>query len=212
MKLELLLRDIKEQVVRDNFERVKDLFDKLRILDGDWRFFDVDLPTAGLNEIKHRLTFAPKDIILLSAVGDQAFFFKYQNFDRDHIYIYTSGPVRLRFFAGVLTEGVYGQSDANTRAVTYDFSPPTPIARSATIDFGSTPVAAKLFTITDSAIDENSMIMAQIAYKATNQDADEVELTPLNLTCLAKNGSFDLYANTSEGRAYGQFVVNYQVG
>ena len=213
MRLELLLKELKEQPVRDNFERIRDLFFDLKILDGDWYFFDVDLPQAGLNKIKHKLTFTPKDIIFLSALGNQSFYFKYQAFDSEHLHIYTSGPGRNRFFAGVITEGVYGANTANSRASSqsYPFSPGG-ITKRTIVDFGSTPVAAKMFNVVDADINENSLVSAQVAYVATTQDADEVELTPLNLTCKANNGSVDIYANTSEGRAYGQFAVNYRVG
>lgn len=213
MRLELLLKDLKDFVVRENFERIRDLFLDLKLLDGDWFFFDVDLPTAGLNKIKHKLTFTPKDIIFLSALGNQSFYFKYHAFDSEHIHVYTTGPVRLRFFAGVLTEGVYGASTANGRAAaaSYPYSPGG-ITKQTTIDFGVTPVAAKLFNIIDEDISTTSKITASVAYLATTQAADEVELTPLNLTCQAKDGSFDIYANTSEGRAYGKFAVNYRVG
>lgn len=213
MTLELLLKDLKDFAVRENFQRIRDLFSDLKLLDGDWYFFDVDLPQSGLNKIKHKLTFTPKDIIFLSALGNQSFYFKYQSFDSEHIYVHTTGPVRIRFFAGVLTEGVYGQATANGRAsaASYPYSP-AGITKRAIIDFGSTPVAAKLFNVVDADISETSIVSAQVAYAATTQDADEAELTPLNLICQPKNGSVDIYANTSEGRAYGQFAVNYRVG
>lgn len=211
MRLDLLLKEIKDDISRENFERIQELFDKLQILDGEWYFFDVDLPNAGTNKIKHNQTFVPKDIILLNIQGDHGVYFKYQSFDGDFIHVVTRGPCRIRFLAGAFGGKAYGQAAGQTRVANYPFIPQA-LTKQTTVDFGATPVAAKLFTVTDSDVTTNSKIMAQVGYVATTQDADEAELTPLNLICQPGDGTFTIYANTSEGRAYGEFAINYQVG
>ena len=211
MRLDLLLKELKDQATRENFERVQDLFATLRLLDGDWKFFDVDCPNPGIQEIKHKLSFAPKDIILVSALGSQGFFFDYNAFDREHLYIQTTGPVRIRFFAGVIKEGAYGQSDANSRAVAQSYPPHAPgLSSQVVLDFGSTPVADKLFEITSAGMVEGMYLTAQIA-SAVDQDEDEAELTPMQLICQAKNGSYTIRALTLEGRASGKFVASVRI-
>lgn len=101
MRIDLILKDIQDPQARENFDRLVKFVGKQQILDGDWKFYELDIPTGSTNvSFKHNLTFVPIDIILLNAVGDQNFRFKNQQFDNTNIYVDASGPVILRFLAG----------------------------------------------------------------------------------------------------------------
>lgn len=101
MKLDLILKDIKDLIVRENFFRIKRQLEDQTILAGFWKFYEIDLPNAGtLIPIKHNLNFIPKDIISLSVVGNYNYYFNYNEFDSQFIYVTTSGPCIIRFLAG----------------------------------------------------------------------------------------------------------------
>lgn len=81
------------------------------------------------------------------------------------------------------------------------------------VDFGSAPASEKNFLITDAAVDPSSKIIATGAYAApTGKDADEMEMDPLSIICLAGSGEFTMNVRALKGRVIGAFVVNYLVG
>lgn len=113
MKLDLILKDIEDEWVQENFFRLTNFFGNQPLLDGDFKLFDITIPAKSQNfKIKHGLTFIPADIIPLSITGDFNFYFKYQNFDREFMYVVTNGPVRIRFLAGKLKDPVKSQASA----------------------------------------------------------------------------------------------------
>ena len=79
------------------------------------------------------------------------------------------------------------------------------------VDFGATPLAEKIFTISDS-LATTSYITASIAYDApTGKDLDEIEMDTIIVKCgNCTNGTFDMVINTSDGSYLeGCFKVNY---
>lgn len=81
------------------------------------------------------------------------------------------------------------------------------------IDFGSTPVKSKKFTITDAGVSTGMKIMVdQSGNAATGRAADENEFTVLSARAFAKTGSFDLYVDCLNGLASGKFKFNYMLG
>jgi hypothetical protein len=119
MGLELLLPQIKDQVIRENFSRIQSFMSSIKLLKGDWQFFEIDIPAAATQAIRHGLPFVPRDIILLHITGDHRVYFKYQDFDATNIYVVASGPCVLRFFAGATSEKAY-----NKRTTIYPFVAP----------------------------------------------------------------------------------------
>ena len=78
------------------------------------------------------------------------------------------------------------------------------------IDFGSTPVDEKTFTITDSHINTSSEIMVQLAYVApTGKEIDELEFDSFDFRAVAGSGNFTLYARSLEGLVADKFIINY---
>lgn len=111
MKIELLQKEIDDKFIRENFFRIKRFVEMLRILDGNWEFFEIDLPVAGsLIPIRHGLGFAPKDVILTSVKGDYGVYFNHEQFDSTNLYVTARGPCRIRFLAGNFTDAAYGAS------------------------------------------------------------------------------------------------------
>jgi len=99
--IELILKDIEDPYVRENFFRLSRFINAQPIFDGEFKLFDVSVSPGQRNSpIQHGLTFIPYDIILLSIEGDANFSFRYQNFDKTNIYITNEDQVRIRFLAG----------------------------------------------------------------------------------------------------------------
>lgn len=108
MKIDLLNKEIDDKFVRENFFRIKGFLEALKILDGHWQFFEVNLTAAGTKvKIKHNLSFVPKDIILLSVYGDQGVYFNYMDFNDTYLHITNHGPCRVRFLAGHYRDDAY---------------------------------------------------------------------------------------------------------
>lgn len=103
--VELILKDIEDKYVRENFFRISKFFKESVFNEGNFEFFQVDIKAQNLNfKVKHSLKFIPQDVFFLAVEGDHNFYFKYQDFDRDFIYISANGPCVIRFIAGRLSD------------------------------------------------------------------------------------------------------------
>lgn len=81
------------------------------------------------------------------------------------------------------------------------------------VDFGSTPVYFKEFTVTDTDVSASSQIVAQLSYEApTSKSLDEVEFEQFIFKCKPAAGSFVLRVESINGRVRDKFKVNYAVG
>lgn len=104
-RLNLILKDIDDIYVRENFKRLIDYLNDSVFFEGDFDFYEIDISQpAELLPIPHGLKFIPADIIFLNVTGDHNVFFNYENFDRDNIYVTAAGPCIIRFLAGRLSE------------------------------------------------------------------------------------------------------------
>jgi hypothetical protein len=105
--VDLILKDIQDPYVRENFFRLSKFLNSQVWFEGDFKFFDVTIPSKDESfAIRHGLTFTPADIIPLAVTGDFNFYFEYSKFNDTYIYIKTNGAVRLRFLAGKLAKNV----------------------------------------------------------------------------------------------------------
>lgn len=81
------------------------------------------------------------------------------------------------------------------------------------IDFGKTlyQTTKKLF-ITDSDINEEDIVIAQLAYKKPSEkDLDEVEMDNIDIKAGPYNGGAYLYIMSSTGSLHDKFVISYQI-
>lgn len=104
-KIELILKDITDVYVREDFFRIQNYFNNSSFFDGDFSFFEIEIPSANSSfSAKHGLSFIPQDVIILSVIGNHNFGFIYDLFDKDRIYISSSGPCVVRFLLGRLNK------------------------------------------------------------------------------------------------------------
>jgi hypothetical protein len=81
------------------------------------------------------------------------------------------------------------------------------------IDFGSTAVVNKVFTITDAGVSGTSKILAtQSGAAPTGRSADENEFTALLFNATPGTGQFFLNAFCVNGKVAGKHKVNYTIG
>ncbi len=82
------------------------------------------------------------------------------------------------------------------------------------IDFGSTPINSKIFTITEASATATSKILVSVAYDApTGKELDELEMDTLYVTAgNASAGQFDLIVSAIDGSyLHDKFKINYLI-
>jgi len=86
--------------------------------------------------------------------------------------------------------------------------------RQVEVDFGSTSVNDKKFTITDAGVTVNSIITAQKAIKSPSngRDIDEIIVEEIEVMAQPKAGSVDLHIYSKKGNVSGKFIINYIIG
>lgn len=98
--LKILLKEIKDEYVRQNFENLRNFFLRRPFL-RDWVFFELEFDGATTGfMVKHTLKAIPRDIIQTFKTGPGSVTFEYEQFDRDFLVISTTEACKIRFFAG----------------------------------------------------------------------------------------------------------------
>lgn len=86
------------------------------------------------------------------------------------------------------------------------------IVKSAEINFGTTPVDSKTFTINDSLVNTSSKVMVlQSGNAPTGNNVDENELTSIVFSAASNNGYFTLMANSINGPITNNYKIYYIV-
>lgn len=104
---ELILKDISDIYVRENFKRLNLFFQKETILKGSFKFFELTFDSAVSGKlVQHGLGFKPLDVIQTSLIGSGSLTFNYADFTKDALSVTTSGPCTVRAFIGAYKEDV----------------------------------------------------------------------------------------------------------
>lgn len=152
--LDLILKDIDDPYVRENFFRLRKFLGDQIFFDGDFKLYDIVIPAQDANfKVAHGLTFIPTDIILLAAQGDYNYFFKYSDFDRDNIYINADGAVRIRFLAGKLSDN--NGNESSNLATTFPIVVPGASSASPGFTYGAVGSKTAGFWLTSERIPTN---------------------------------------------------------
>jgi hypothetical protein len=94
MPLNLYIREISDYFLRENFRKTKDFIGLQPILNGEFKFFEIQI-TGNKTNLKyaHKLAFIPKDIIQTSVVfsgGVGTLTWNYSRFDDTFIDLTTA--------------------------------------------------------------------------------------------------------------------------
>lgn len=80
------------------------------------------------------------------------------------------------------------------------------------VDFGTTPLSEKEFTVEDADVLVTSYLVGWIAYEApTGKDLDELEMDAIDLKFAPGDGQFTIYAKGLEGYLADKFKINYLI-
>lgn len=103
--IELILKDIEDEYVRENFFRIAEYSKKDNIRKPLWTFFEITFSDGGTNiRYPHRLGFLPKDIIVTRVTNGENVVFEFDSFTTTHFVLSPSGACTVRFFAGTYKE------------------------------------------------------------------------------------------------------------
>lgn len=99
--LRLIINEVADAAVQQNFYWLQDFINEADLLQGRFKFFDLNITKAETNmKVLHSLKFQPLDIIQTFKTGAGSVTFNYDKFDSTNLDITTSGACRVRFFAG----------------------------------------------------------------------------------------------------------------
>ena len=102
---ELIVKNIDDRFIRENFVRIQKFFVDFPLFRGDWKFFEFEFLGAVTNkEIQHGLDFIPTDIIQTRLIGPGALTWDYDLFDRTKLVVTTTGACSVRAFVGAYRE------------------------------------------------------------------------------------------------------------
>lgn len=103
--IDLILKDVADQYVRENFSRLLKFFRKQAVLKTQLRHVEITVPRAITNfRFKHNLGFLPKDVIPTSVIGAGAVTWNYSLFDNEFLDLTTTDEVVVRAFVGTYRE------------------------------------------------------------------------------------------------------------
>jgi hypothetical protein len=103
---DLILKDIEDEYIRQNFVRINDFFKAFPFFRGQFKFFDFSFDRAISNQkVSHALGFKPTDVIQTSVIGPGAITWDFENFDDKSLVLSTTGACKVRAFIGAYREG-----------------------------------------------------------------------------------------------------------
>jgi len=102
---DIILKDITDQYVRENFFRIHKFFQKYPLFRSEFLFFEIDFKGAVTKQkVQHALGFKPTDVIQTRLLGTGALTWEYADFDATNLVITTTGPCTVRAFIGAYRE------------------------------------------------------------------------------------------------------------
>lgn len=100
--LNLLVNQIDNTFIKENFIRINDFFTRNPTLE-NFQLVTFTADTATTVKIAHKLGYVPKDVIQLRKTGVGNLTWDYTNFTIDYVYATVTGPCEVRAFVGTYT-------------------------------------------------------------------------------------------------------------
>lgn len=105
--IELILKDITDPYIRENFKRIIDFFRGDSVRKAQWKFFEIAFTSGQTNyRYRHGLGFRPKDFLITGVTDSEAVTFNVDLCDKDYMDMNVSGACTVRFFAGTYRENL----------------------------------------------------------------------------------------------------------
>lgn len=107
MMLELILKDITDSYVRENFKRIVEFIRGDSLRKSQFKFFEVTFAAGTSNyRYRHGLGYRPKDFLATGVTNGETVIFNVDLCDKDYIDMTVSGSCTVRFFAGAYRENL----------------------------------------------------------------------------------------------------------
>lgn len=105
--MNLEIDQVRDPILRENFQKVQDIANADVLPRGRWRFFEIVFTKQVTNyKLPHQFTFVPKDIIQTFLTGPGGLTWNYELFDRTNLDISTTDACTVRCFIGSYNQGV----------------------------------------------------------------------------------------------------------
>jgi len=102
---DLILKDISDQYVRENFFRLNRFIQAFPLFKGQFKFFELTFDRALTSQnVLHGLGFKPTDVLQSSAIGPGSLTWEYESFDDKNLVVTTTGACKIRAFIGAYRE------------------------------------------------------------------------------------------------------------
>jgi hypothetical protein len=102
---DLILKDIDDQYVQQNFFRLQKFFEKFPFFRGEFKHFEFTFDRALTSQkVSHGLGYKPFDVIQTFITGPGTLTWEYENFDDKSLVVTTTGACKVRAFIGAYRE------------------------------------------------------------------------------------------------------------
>lgn len=102
---DLILKDIADTYVRENFFRLQKFFLSFPLFRGQFQHFDLTFTGAQTKgKVLHGLGFKPTDVIQTRVLGPGSLTWEYADFDDKNLVVTTTGACKVRAFIGAYRE------------------------------------------------------------------------------------------------------------
>lgn len=102
---DLILKDISDQYIRENFFRLNRFISAFPMFKGQFKFFELTFDRALTSQkVLHGLGFKPTDVLQSSMVGPGVLTWEYESFDDKNLVVTTTGACKIRAFIGAYRE------------------------------------------------------------------------------------------------------------
>lgn len=102
---DLILKDIDDKYIRENFFRLQKFIQKFPLFRGEWEFFSLNVTSAvTTSAIPHGLGFRPTDVLQTSSIGPGVMTFNFDLFTDKNLIVTTTGACTVRAFIGAYRE------------------------------------------------------------------------------------------------------------
>ena len=104
--MNLLLTEIADKWVRENFKRIQDKLRDDPLLRGNFQFIEFSVSSATTHTVPHRLGFQPSEVIQLYVSPDSiSVTWNYDSFTKTTFSVTTTGSCTIRAYIGRHQEG-----------------------------------------------------------------------------------------------------------
>ena len=102
---DIILKDIGDNFVKENFFRIMKFFKSEPLFRTNFKHFEIEMKgPVTKQKVQHGLGFVPTDVIQTRILGPGALVWEYADFDDKNLVLTTTGACKVRAFIGAYRE------------------------------------------------------------------------------------------------------------